>query len=126
MQKVIGNCGKHPGQSMINCPLCAIEEQKKLIAKKYHAVEYAGYWHIQDQPYYGGKDLLNAEDVGVEEAAKNANMIESLLNSCTCDKKEMIESAFRRAYSLGYEAASIGENLYVSECWQAFKTENNL
>lgn len=29
MTTVVGNCGKHPGQSMINCPLCEIENHKK-------------------------------------------------------------------------------------------------
>lgn len=26
--KAIGGCGKHPGQSMINCPLCASEQYR--------------------------------------------------------------------------------------------------
>ena len=29
--KVVGNCGKHPGQSMINCPICAAETNKRLL-----------------------------------------------------------------------------------------------
>ena len=84
MEKVIGNCGKHPGQNMVNCPLCAIEKQQKLaekiFGKKYNAVAYANYWHIQDSPFYGGKDWLNAEDVGEKQAEETAKRIENLLN----------------------------------------------
>lgn len=27
--RTVGGCGKHPGQSLINCPLCAIEKMKQ-------------------------------------------------------------------------------------------------
>ena len=29
MEPKIGECSKHPGRSMIDCPACAIEEMKK-------------------------------------------------------------------------------------------------
>lgn len=29
MKTIIGECSKHPGRSMIDCPACAIEEIKK-------------------------------------------------------------------------------------------------
>lgn len=50
------------------------------IVPKYHAVEYSGYWYIQESPFYGEKNLLDAEDVGEEEAEKNAKQIADLLN----------------------------------------------
>jgi hypothetical protein len=38
----IGECSKHPGRSMINCPACAIEEMKKnsdkIIRPSVHAI----------------------------------------------------------------------------------------
>lgn len=46
----------------------------------YHAVEYAGYWHIQTDPAYGGDSILDAEHVGRDEAEKNAKLIARLLN----------------------------------------------
>lgn len=27
MESVVGNCGKHPGFNMINCPMCEIERK---------------------------------------------------------------------------------------------------
>ncbi|MBX3165611.1 MAG: hypothetical protein KF900_14135 [Bacteroidetes bacterium] len=32
--RTVGGCWKHPGQSLIDCPLCAIEEMKQPKAKK--------------------------------------------------------------------------------------------
>ena len=79
--EVIGNCGKHPGQSMINCPLCAIEQQKILSKKTFFVVEYAGYFNIQTTPFYDtGKNILDADAVGYEEAKKYGELIENLLN----------------------------------------------
>jgi len=34
MEPKIGECAKHPGRSMINCPACAIEEMKSEIKLK--------------------------------------------------------------------------------------------
>jgi hypothetical protein len=48
--------------------------------EKFHAVEYSGYWSIQTSPYYGGKDILNAEKVGEVRAEAYANLIVKLLN----------------------------------------------
>jgi hypothetical protein len=50
------------------------------IEKRIHPVAYCNFWTIQSGPYYGDKDILNAEDVGEEEAEKNANLIANLLN----------------------------------------------
>lgn len=79
----IGNCSKHPGFNFVNCPMCAIEEQEKFAKQKYFAVEYAGYWQIQDSPFYGGKNYLDAEQVGEELAEKTAKKIAELLNAQT-------------------------------------------
>lgn len=48
--------------------------------EKFHAVEYSGYWSIQTNPYYGGKNILNAEDVGEKDAEHFAKHIVKLLN----------------------------------------------
>lgn len=51
------------------------------VEQKFHAVEFAGYWTIKTEPFYdAGKDILNAEDVGQEQAEHNANTITKLLN----------------------------------------------
>lgn len=76
----IGNCSKHPGFNFVNCPMCEIERQEAFGKQKYFAVEYAGYWHIQNTPFYGGKNYLDAESVGEELAEKMANKIADLLN----------------------------------------------
>ncbi len=47
---------------------------------KYYAVNYSGFWVIQLEDYYGGNNILNAEDVGEKQAEKNAEMIVDLLN----------------------------------------------
>lgn len=49
--------------------------------KKFHVVEYAGYFNIQDTAFYDtGKNILNAEEIGYEEAKKYGELIEKLLN----------------------------------------------
>jgi len=47
---------------------------------KYHVVEYAGFFKIQEGDKYGDVDILNAEDVGYEQAKANAERIVKLLN----------------------------------------------
>lgn len=58
---------------------------------EWHAVNYAGFYTIQDEPFYGEKDLLNydhdliREPVSIEEAEANAQLMASapdLLNAC--------------------------------------------
>ena len=34
MTAIIGECSKHPGRSMIDCPACAIEEMKRTEIQK--------------------------------------------------------------------------------------------
>lgn len=75
---VIGNCGKHPGFNMVNCPMCEIHERDK-DSMQFFAVEYAGYWMIQRSPHYGGTDIVNAESVGEKEAEMFAKKIAELL-----------------------------------------------
>ena len=40
--------------------------------KKWYPVEYAGQWTIQNEPYYDAEDILNSENVGEDQAKKNA------------------------------------------------------
>lgn len=39
---------------------------------KWYPVEYSGFWQIQDCEEYFGKDMLDADDVGEEQARENA------------------------------------------------------
>lgn len=48
--------------------------------KKYYAVEYAGFWRIQEGRRYNDLDILDAENVGAENAKNNAELIVKLLN----------------------------------------------
>lgn len=50
-------------------------------APKFYAVEYAGFWNIQNEEGYTEKaNILDAENVGEKEAEKFANLIVKLLN----------------------------------------------
>lgn len=42
--------------------------------KVWHPVEFAGIWMLMDEPFYEGKDQLNADYVGESDAARNANL----------------------------------------------------
>lgn len=41
---------------------------------KWFAVEFAGSWMILNEPFYEGVDQLNADNVGIIEAEKNAKL----------------------------------------------------
>ena len=55
-------------------------EDKTYNQIKYYAVQYAGFWNIQTESGYGGKNILNSEEVGADEAELNAKRIAWLLN----------------------------------------------
>jgi hypothetical protein len=55
----------------------SIETKEVRSAEVWHPVEYAGFWLIQDEPYYEGNDVLNAENVGSETAKYNAELAAS-------------------------------------------------
>lgn len=46
----------------------------------FHSVEYAGTVNIQDEPFYGGRDVLDAEDIGYEQMLANGKI-------CAASKK---------------------------------------
>lgn len=48
--------------------------QPKHTPGPWYAIEFAGFWNILDQPYYEGAQLLNAEEVGPEQAQANAEL----------------------------------------------------
>ncbi len=49
---------------------------------EWFAVNYAGFWNIKNTPYYDIEiDLLNAEDVGEQEAEANAALIVKAVNN---------------------------------------------
>jgi hypothetical protein len=41
------------------------------------AIQYANFFNIQTESFYGEKDLLNAEDVGEEVAKANSKLMAS-------------------------------------------------
>lgn len=43
-------------------------------SREIHAVEYAGFIRLNDEPYYEGIDLLDFEEVGEEVARANAKL----------------------------------------------------
>lgn len=45
--------------------------------KKWHPIEFSGYWMIHDSPYYESNDVLNAEHVGEVQAEENAKLAAS-------------------------------------------------
>lgn len=46
-----------------------MEQNKK---QKWYPVEYSGFWQIQNCEEYDGLDMLDADDVGAEQAKENA------------------------------------------------------
>lgn len=47
---------------------------------KFYAVEFAGFFHITNGPYYEDDDILNSDHVGYEKAKEYAELIAKLLN----------------------------------------------
>jgi hypothetical protein len=45
--------------------------------KQWYPIEFAGTWMILDEPFYEGKDVMNAENVGEIRAEKNAQLVAS-------------------------------------------------
>lgn len=50
-------------------------EQNK--EQKWYPVEYSGFWRIQNCEEYDGIDMLNADDVGIGQAERNARLCAS-------------------------------------------------
>jgi hypothetical protein len=48
--------------------------------QQYFPVEFAGLWTIRTEPFYNAKDILDEEDVGADQAEKNAIRIARLLD----------------------------------------------
>lgn len=45
--------------------------------KQWHPVEFAGIWMLMDEPFYEGRDQLNADYVGEDNAKNNAKLAAS-------------------------------------------------
>ncbi len=58
-----------------------IKPPMKHTATPYFAVQYANYWAIQDGPFYEDNEILDAEQVGEEQAEANAQFIVKACNS---------------------------------------------
>ena len=52
-----------------------MKTETAVIPKQIFTVDYAGIFCMSDEDSYSGKDLLDAEDVGYEQAKANANEI---------------------------------------------------
>jgi hypothetical protein len=45
--------------------------------KEWHAVEYAGFFRINNEPYYEGVDIFSLEDLPEEEVKANVKLAEA-------------------------------------------------
>lgn len=50
------------------------ETDTRTCPKYWHAVQYANNWWIQDSPMYNGKNIMDADEVGEEQAKTNAEL----------------------------------------------------
>lgn len=48
------------------------EDRIKKPTEKWHPIEYAGFWQLNEEPFYEAKNVLDAEHVGIEKAKENA------------------------------------------------------
>lgn len=55
--------------------------------KQWHVVEFAGFFHLMDEPFYDAKDVLNADDVGYEQAKFNAELASKGIIELPTDKE---------------------------------------
>lgn len=42
--------------------------------KEWHPIEFAGIWMLMDSPFYEGLDVLNADNIGEDNARRNAKL----------------------------------------------------
>lgn len=109
-KKVVGNCGKHPGFSMVDCPMCQMESKLSertgtFTPGPWYAVEYSGYYMLQNEEGYCESDLLNIEkDPNAEEnailAAKAPEMYEKLRKASKLLKQKGYEMFAKEIESL--------------------------
>lgn len=86
---------------------------------EWHAVNYGGYWNIQDSEYYGESNLLDAEKVGEDIAEQNAKLavaspilleaLQQLLHLHLCEQEGLSSGQptfkdWMEAYDKGVEA----------------------
>jgi hypothetical protein len=89
-----------------------IETKLKMMKDKWHVVEFAGWFHIMDEPFYDAKDVLNAEDVGYEQAKYNADLLVNLHNAGMPSDKEVSEW-----YELNIDNDSASSAIYKFRMW---------
>lgn len=87
---------------------------------EWHMVEYAGFMNIQDAPHYGEKNLLDADNVGLEVARHNgvlAAAAPDLLEACI--RLERAIRVIKSEYNLDFinedTRTSLYSGLHVAE-----------
>lgn len=77
---------------------------------KWHAVEYSGTIAIQDAPFYGEKDLLDADNVGYETMTANGYLAAAapqLLQACVAD----VRNKYDNGIHVGYEVVGLNDEV---------------
>lgn len=59
--------------------------------KKWYAINYAGFWQIQDTDFYEKTDVLDADHVGEEQAESNAKLCAS-----APEMKELLDDMYKQ------------------------------
>ena len=92
--------------------------------KKWHPVEYGGYWNIQNGEYYGDKNVLDADDVGEGEAEENAKLCANApeLNQQNEKLRKLVEVQEEYINLLGEELDEVVVMMAVHG-WQSSRVE---
>lgn len=63
--------------------------------KKWYPVNYAGFWTIQSDGYYGDETVLDSADVGEEQAEENAKLCASapIMKQLLDDMQKLLEQS---------------------------------
>lgn len=77
-ENIIGNCGKHPGFGMVNCPMCEIDRLKKINLKLIEQ-QLEIDWEIE------------ADKLEIDKKTQNElnDMAEKIISAANHDKKLM-------------------------------------
>lgn len=131
--RVIGGCGKHPGQSMIDCPLCFIEDSKSgkygensAIYKKlnYNYAEPINYFTSLDQLI----NKLKIESSAVESVSKHFKFAPDVLIKHLENTKELgYELKLKNPPQPGPETNPLLINVSetFNNCYELLKSKNN-
>lgn len=91
--------------------------------KEIFSIDVAGFIGLSDEDSYSGKDLLDAEDVGAEQAVANGNRIAKRYNmhdvlvKTVSDLKEMLDKGEDIISGIEAEADNKGIDLTEARHW---------